>query len=360
MKTHIPRGEAVRTLPVAVQRWPRLKYACSLSGVLLIPWVAACGAQQNAKTPDDLAARANAVVSGIAAVSTGTAPKTNESATEGEKKRETAPCDAGKSKERTRALLQVLSKNKQAAQEARTQSAEGKLKDARETLAPVKTYLNLDLNQTSDPDTQTARADLKKADPELCVDDHKGVIDAIGDAVLEAEKAKEEIKKASEICQSGAHCLYVGAYLANASFAWATLDTNHGGAAGHALISAALPVAGYRYAWKKDYLWLEVGLGSMIASEDLSARNEDAKPGCRTGTNQLFEDRLPCEANADLTPLIFAYPAVTLGKSDVGFLTIMPMFGFAKTSLDGGIYPFFAMSIGTLSYTKAFVIKPGE
>lgn len=259
-------------------------------------------------------------------------------------------CSSSSSRSRARKLIvQIVAKKEQAIQ-ARKLAEQGEPIKASAQLRTVKAYLSVSPDVTE----TTARKQLGEA-KDLCVEDHKDVLDAIAAAESEAVAAEHEVEEAKDTCQSGAHCLYVGAYAVNASFAWATLDTQHGGSAGHALVAAALPVAGYRYAIWKDYLWLDIGLGSMLASKDLSA--EESRTGCRVTGDHRFEDTLPCQANASLSPLVFFYPALTLGKSDVGLLTVMPLIGAATTSLDNGVYPFFALSVGTLSYSKSFVWK---
>ena len=63
--------------------------------------------------------------------------------------------------------------------------------------------------------------------------------------------------------------------------------------------------------------------------------------------------------SSSLSPVFFVYPALTLGKKDIGFVTFMPLFGVGQTSLDGGFLPFIGVSVGAIGFTKSFVLKPG-
>jgi hypothetical protein len=175
-------------------------------------------------------------------------------------------------------------------------------------------------------------------------------------AVLAQKNATETTDKAGEAtCGGGTRfrpCLYVGAFVASGSLTTFSVGSLHGGKTAHTLVSTAIPAMGIRIPLdKRARFSAELGLLSMLLSKDITATNQ--RGGCKTNDGD-FEKHLSCEGNVSLSPVVGGYLGLTAGTSDIGLLTLMPMAGFAMTSLDGSMRPYVGVAIGLVNLSKTF------
>ncbi|WP_437328824.1 hypothetical protein [Sorangium sp. So ce381] len=172
--------------------------------------------------------------------------------------------------------------------------------------------------------------------------------------VTKSTTDKTVTAKIDAVCGGGVRfhpCLYVGVFVASGSLTTVSAGDYHAGQTSHALVSAAIPAAGIRLPMDtKGRLSGELGLLSMLVSKDLAASERN---GCRVA-NGDFEKRLPCEADATISPAFGAYLGVTLGTGDIGLLTLMGMGGAATTSLDRSLHPYVGLAVGLVNLSKTF------
>jgi len=128
------------------------------------------------------------------------------------------------------------------------------------------------------------------------------------------------------------------------------------GQSNHHLTSIAVPFAGIRFlpqVWAGVKTWgfisLDIAGYSAFLSQNLgSASPSAAKVSCSTVGGD-FTLRLPCEANAAVEPYLGAYVGVTVGKSGLAYLTLIPFtFGIAQVGIDSGLRGYSGWSVGAL------------
>jgi hypothetical protein len=161
--------------------------------------------------------------------------------------------------------------------------------------------------------------------------------------------------KSAAICGGGirfAPCFYVGAFLASGSIMAFSIGNLHGGKTAHSLVSTAIPAVGVRLPLdSRARFSIELGLLSMVISKDVTPK--DTRIGCKK-TDGEFEKKLPCEGVISLSPVLGAYVGATVGTSDVGLVTIMPMLGAATTSLDDSVRFYGGLAVGLVNLNKTF------
>jgi hypothetical protein len=168
--------------------------------------------------------------------------------------------------------------------------------------------------------------------------------------------ARETVKKkADAVCGSGKpweYCFFVGAFVASGSFTTLSVGELHGGQTANTLVSTVIPSLGFRTPISPSGRFtLELGFLSMYISKEVSATNQ--RNGCRRSDGD-FERHLPCEGSVSISPVVGLYAGATVGTQDIGLVTIMPMAGFATTSLDDSVRPYAGLAIGLLNVSKVF------
>jgi hypothetical protein len=182
---------------------------------------------------------------------------------------------------------------------------------------------------------------------------------AAAEALQLAQAEKKATADQQSQCGAGKEfwsrwCFYAGAFLASASLTGIDHQSLHAGQTAHALVSAAIPVAGLRWALnKKANVSLDLGALSMLISKDISSNGGHS--ACRSADGE-YEKHLPCVGSATITPIVGGYLGLTIGTSDLGLITIMPTIGLATTSLDDGRYFYEGIAVGLINVAK--VINP--
>jgi hypothetical protein len=128
------------------------------------------------------------------------------------------------------------------------------------------------------------------------------------------------------------------------------------GQSNHHLASIAVPFAGVRLlpqVWAGvdnwGFLSIDISGYSAFLSQNLGTSSPTSSKAACSSTNSDFAQRLPCEANATVTPYLGAYVGVTVGKSGLAYLTLIPFtFGMAQVGVDSGLHVYSGWSVGAL------------
>lgn len=148
-------------------------------------------------------------------------------------------------------------------------------------------------------------------------------------------------------------CVTYGAFSAALSTIW-FLDGAPDGLKGGRLLSVLVPYAGgriipFQYV---PYLSLDLILYSAYITSG-SVETAPAATACGGGGNALLQN-LPCETNPVIQPFAAFMAGVTLGRDNIGYLTLAPLtIGFAKVGSQG-VHPYIGMLAGTLQLTGRF------
>jgi len=148
-------------------------------------------------------------------------------------------------------------------------------------------------------------------------------------------------------------CLTYGVF-ASAISAITFLDGAPNGMKGGRLLSVLVPYAGVRIVpwYRIPYLSIDLIIYSAYITSG-TIDNKPASTSCGGGTNELLKT-LPCEVNPTIRPYAAVLAGITLGKENVGYLTLAPAtFGWAAVGSQG-THPYFGLLAGTLQLTGRF------
>ena len=157
-------------------------------------------------------------------------------------------------------------------------------------------------------------------------------------------------------------CLVYGLFAATLS----TISVNGEGSGGpasvfsgqssHHLASVAVPFAGVRLLpqnWfgVKDWGFISLdvaGYSAFLTSNLGSASSSTPTQSC-SSTNTDFTSRLPCQANASVNPYLGTYVGITVGKSTLAYVTIIPFtLGIAQVGSESALRVYTGWSLGAL------------
>jgi hypothetical protein len=122
------------------------------------------------------------------------------------------------------------------------------------------------------------------------------------------------------------------------------------------LLSVAVPSAAFRLVIiPQGWLSFDIGLSSAFLTQSLAyGAPSTSKTACTVGAN-VFENKLPCEANAVVYPYMAGYAGFTAGKSGIGFITIAPITaGMAQVGSDTTLRFYIGFSVGVLQLNGKF------
>ena len=156
-------------------------------------------------------------------------------------------------------------------------------------------------------------------------------------------------------------CFVYGLFAASLSFVnvageGSAAGSVFSGQSNHHLTSIAVPFAGLRLlpqvmAGVKNWGFISIDIAgySAFLSQNLGSTGPSAtKVSCSSASSD-FTMRLPCEANAAVSPYVGAYAGVTVGKAGLAYLTLIPFtFGLAQVGVNSGLHVYSGWSIGAL------------
>jgi len=187
----------------------------------------------------------------------------------------------------------------------------------------------------------TSRYDEAKGQAARLDEEYRTKVAALS-AQLEQQKA--DVEDANKGCNGAFMCLFAGAFLANYSLTSMWLSPRRG-QSGHHIVALVVPTAGFRIAFHPN-ISFDASLYTAILSKDLQVNTIDGKnDGCRKGGGE-FEDRLPCEGNAEARPYGAFNVGFTFGSESLGLISPGLTFGIARTTQDPNAKPFIGFLLG--------------
>jgi hypothetical protein len=185
-------------------------------------------------------------------------------------------------------------------------------------------------------------------------------------AVAEKQEIEHEKKKAEEsLCSASSDnpqavkslCLVFGLFAASLSVVRVEgegLPSPSGfysGQSSHHLTSIAVPFAGARWVPLKSvgYVSLDVAAYSAFLTQNLNASTPTGRKEPCSSTATDFASRLPCEANAPVFPYLGAYLGITVGKSGLAYVTLIPFtLGLAQVGTSTALRGYMGWSVGVI------------
>lgn len=232
---------------------------------------------------------------------------------------------------------------------------------------PVETLTKTAQKAAEDAKTSKTAEDAKAG--VLRAEDAKKAIDILqptaaepaAQALKTAQQAYEEKKRAeNSLCGIAASgdgprsvCLVYGLFAAALS---KVRVTGEGSEAAQRLTSIAVPFAGVRLIpqlWFGLNEWgivsLDIAGYSAFLSQSVTATTPSVtKTSCSRGGGD-FEAKLPCEANGQIHPYLGGYVGVTVGRSGLAYVTIIPFtLGLAQVGAVAELRTYYGWSVGAI------------
>lgn len=149
-------------------------------------------------------------------------------------------------------------------------------------------------------------------------------------------------------------CASYGFISAAVSQIWKLRSDGPSGSAGGRFVSLAIPYAGLRVIpWKRaSFVAFDINAYSAYFTTDTLA-SSPAPAKCTAASNAV-ERSLPCESKPQVRPYAALGAGFTLGRSGVGYISLVPLsIGFANFGAQG-VHPFFGMYASSLQLTGTF------
>jgi hypothetical protein len=171
--------------------------------------------------------------------------------------------------------------------------------------------------------------------------------------------AKDSICKENAKGRPQTLCGTYGMFAATLSYVmvWNSFSDFSGATTRPHLPSVAVPDVALRWLPSQDVGWvaLEIGAYTSFLTQSLTAASPSVTKVACTRNASEYENRLPCEANANVYPYLALYLGATVGKAGIGYLTVAPVnFGIAQVGSSSALRPYFGITVGALQLNGKF------